>query len=162
MNRIPSRPQFGLRAVSAGLLTFVITACAGGGGAAWTYAPLGPTPDPNASATPGPSGTPGASPGLAIDVETPQEDSLAFVPNTLEAPAATTVQVNYNNNSNLPHNINFFAGSDNTAPSIGATPVVTGPNAPESVTITTPEQPGDYFFWCDVHLQAMAGTLTVE
>ena len=31
-----------------------------------------------------------------------------------------------------------------------------------SVTFTTPSAPGDYFFWCDVHLAAMKGTLHVQ
>ncbi|HUR17085.1 MAG TPA: plastocyanin/azurin family copper-binding protein [Candidatus Limnocylindrales bacterium] len=162
MNKTTPRTSAGLRAAGVGLLTLVLAACAGGSGAAWTYAPLGPTADANASPTAGPSGTPAASPGATIDVETPQENSLAFVPNTLEAPAGSTVLVNYNNNSNLPHNIHFFAGGDSTAESLGATPIVTGPDAPESVSITTPDEPGDYYFWCDVHLQAMAGMLTVQ
>jgi plastocyanin len=96
-----------------------------------------------------------------LQVETTDADPLAFVPNVLEAPAGTVVQVDYNNNSSLPHNINFFDGVNNGAPSLGATEVVTGPNAPESVTFTTPAEPGDYFFWCDVHLQSMTGTLRV-
>lgn len=86
---------------------------------------------------------------------------MAFEPNVLEAPAATQVTVNYLNDSTLPHNIHFFAGSDQNAPSIAATAIVTGPGAPESITFTTPEQPGDYFFWCDVHFTAMTGTLRI-
>lgn len=158
MNQMPSRTSLGVRAAGAGLLTLVIAACAGGPGAAWTYAPLGPTPDSAAT----PAGTPAPSPAATIEVATPQENALAFVPDTLEAPAGSAVLVNYTNDSNVPHNINFFAGTDNTAESLGATPVVTGPDAPESVTITTPAEPGDYYFWCDVHLQAMAGTLRVQ
>lgn len=87
---------------------------------------------------------------------------MAFTPNTLTMPANTSVTVNYLNNSSLPHNINFFNGPDNTAPSLGATAVVTGPNALESVTFTTPAQPGSYYFWCDVHFQAMSGTWQVQ
>lgn len=150
--------QLGLRAAGAGLLTLVIAACAGGAGAAWTYAPLGPTSDPSAA----PSGTPAPSPGATIEVATPQENALAFEPNTLQAPAAAVVQVDYLNDSNVPHNINFFEGSDNTAASLGKTAVVTGPGALESVTITTPETPGDYYFLCDVHGAAMSGTLQVQ
>jgi plastocyanin len=95
-------------------------------------------------------------------VTTEQASPLAFTPNTLTAPANTSVTVNYNNNSNLPHNINFFNGQNNSAPSLGATEVVTGPNAPRSVTFTTPAQAGSYFFWCDVHQSAMSGTLQVQ
>jgi plastocyanin len=140
-----------------GLVGILLAACASGSGAAWTYAPLGPTSIPSAAASP----TPGASPGLPIEVATNQDNPLAFTPNVLNAPPATVVTVTYNNNSNVAHNIQFFNGSDNTAPSLGATEIVTGPNAPRSVTFTTPDQPGDYYFWCDVHLAAMAGTLHV-
>jgi plastocyanin len=86
---------------------------------------------------------------------------LAFVPAQLQMPAATSVTVNYLNDSSLEHNINFFAGTDSSAPSLGATARVVGPAALESVTFTTPDQPGDYYFWCDVHFQGMAGTYTV-
>lgn len=139
----------------------IAVACGSGTGPGWTYAPLGPTPSagPSAGASSGP--TPVATQGLPIEVATPQDQPLAFVPSTLDAPAATLVTVNYNNNSNLPHNIQFFNGPDNTAPSLGATEIVTGPNAPRSVTFTTPSAPGGYYFWCDVHLAAMSGTLTV-
>ena len=162
MNKTSSRTTLSVRAAGAGLLSLVIAACAGGTGAAWTYAPLGPTPDPNASPTADPNATPAPTPGLALDVVTPQANSLAFEPNTLQMPAATAVEVTYLNDSNLPHNINFFDGPDNTAPSLGATEVVTGPGAPDALTFTSPDEPGDYFFWCDVHGQAMSGTFTVQ
>lgn len=76
-------------------------------------------------------------------------------------PAATSATVNYLNDSPIEHNINFFAGADSSTVSLGATERVTGPDALRSVTFTTPDQPGDYYFWCDVHLQAMQGTYTV-
>ena len=145
------------------LSLLLMAACGGAGGAGWTYAPLGPTaaPSPSGGPSSAPSGEPSASPGLTLETATNQDQPLAFVPAQLEAPPATVIQVTYNNNSNLPHNINFFDGPDSTAESLGATEVVTGPNAPESVTFTTPEEPGAYYFWCDVHLDAMAGTLNV-
>lgn len=147
------------------LCLLLVAACGAGGGAGWTYAPLGPTAAPSASGDPSsaPSGEPSASPGMALAVETPTDPAqgLAFVPAELEAPPATVIQVTYTNNSNLPHNINFFNGPDSTAESLGATEVVIGPNAPESVTFKTPEEPGAYYFWCDVHLDDMAGTLNV-
>jgi plastocyanin len=164
MNQMtPRRPlQLGLRAAGAGLLTLVIAACAGGAGAAWTYAPLGPTADPAASPTAGPSGTPGPTPGLALEVSTPQEQATSFVPDSLDAPAATVVQVNYLNDSSLPHNIKFFEGTDSSAPVLGETEDSTGPDVTTSVTITTPETPGDYYFWCDIHGASMAGTLHIQ
>ncbi len=160
MKRLPiSLP---LRAACICLAALIAMACGSGGGPSWTYAPLGPTPSAAASAGASSAPTPVASPGLPIEVATPQDNPLAFVPSTLEAPANTLVTVTYNNNSNIPHNIDFFNGPDNSAPSLGATEVVTGPNAPRSVTFTTPSTAGDYFLWCDVHTTTMVGTLRVS
>jgi plastocyanin len=150
------------------LATALILACGGGTSAGWTYAPLGPTPEAPASAAPSAGGSPGESPGgnggpgEAFEVVTPPDDPLAFIPDELEMSAAASVTVSYLNDSNLPHNINFFAGADSSAPSIGMTQVVTGPGAEESVTFEAPSQPGTYYFWCDVHLTAMDGTYTVQ
>ena len=146
------------RAAVAGVAIVAITACAATSGADWTYAPLGPTP----SAAPSGAATPAASAAATvIEVATPQDNSLAFVPNALDAPAETDVTLRYLNDSNVPHNIHVFEGSDNTAPSIGATAVVTGPGATEDLTFTTPA-PGDYYFLCDVHGPSMSGTIRVQ
>jgi plastocyanin len=143
------------------LVAPLLVACRGTAGPAWTYAPLGPTPSADASASAAPSQGPAGSPGLALQVASNQDQPLAFQPAELTAPANTVVTVTYTNNTNLPHNTHFFDGSDQNAPSLGATKVMTGPNAQDSVTFTTPSTPGDYFFWCDVHQAAMEGTLHV-
>ena len=135
-------------------------ACASASGPAWTYAPLGPTPSAAASGSAAPS-QPAGSPGVVLDVASNQDQPLAFQPAELSAPVNTVITVTYSNNTNLPHNIHFFAGSDQNAPSLGATQIQTGPGTQDSVTFTTPAQPGDYFFWCDVHQAAMTGTLHV-
>ena len=127
-----------------------------------------PVGSPAGSPAASPGGSPGGSPstsggpGTAIDVSTPPDQPLAFVPPQLTVPAGATVTVNYLNDSNLPHNINFFAGPDATSESLGASETVTGPGAPTSVTFTAPSEPGTYFFWCDVHANAMQGTYTVQ
>jgi plastocyanin len=138
-------------------VALVLSAC-GGAGPGWTYAPLGPSAPPTAAA----SATPAASPSMTIAVKTTAAAPLAFDPPMLEAPANTVVQVDYLNDSPVPHNINFFAGADSSAESLGKTAVETGPGATESVVFTTPATPGDYYFWCDVHGAAMAGTLHVQ
>lgn len=146
------------RAASVTLVALALAACGSGTGPGWSYAPLGPTPS-GGLAVSTPAGSP---PGVVIEVATNQDNPLVFVPAALEAPAATVVQVNYLNNSTLPHNINFFNGPDNSAPSLGATKVVPGPNALESLIFTTPSGPGSYYFWCDVHFAGMSGTLQVQ
>ena len=137
--------------------SLILAAC-GGAGAGWTYAPLGPTAPP----TPAVSATPAATPAMTLNVQTTAADARAFDPKTLEAPAGTVIQVDYLNDSAVPHNIQFFAGADATAESLGKTEVVSGPAASESVIFTTPTAPGDYYFWCDVHTAAMSGTLHVQ
>jgi plastocyanin len=137
--------------------SLILAAC-GGAGAGWTYAPLGPTPLPTAAASP----TPASTPSVTLSVQTTAGNALAFEPNSLDAPAGTVIQVDYLNDSAVPHNIQFFAGADATADSLGKTAVVTGPGASESVVFTTPTAPGDYYFWCDVHTAAMSGTLHVQ
>jgi plastocyanin len=133
-----------------------VVACSSGSGPGWTYAPLGPTP--NASSAP----TPGGSPvGMEIDVATNNDNPLAYTPDPINAPPNTVVTVVYANNSSLEHNIDFFNGPDQNSPSLGATEKMTGPNQTRSVSFTTPATPGDYFFWCDVHLTGMVGHLHV-
>lgn len=162
----------------------LVIACAGGGSAGWTYAPLGPSGSPAASGAPSgapspggspagspggsPAGSPGGSPttsggpGTAVNLETPPDQPLAFVPPNFTVPAGASVTANYLNNSNLPHNAEFFAGPDSSAPSLGITADVTGPNAPTSVTFTAPSEPGEYFFWCRIHTSAMTGSYSVQ
>jgi plastocyanin len=158
--------RFALPAAALLALGLVLAACGGDAGAGWTYAPLGPTADPNASPTAGPStaASPGASngAGTTIDIVTTEADPLGFEPAEPEMPAATEVTVNYLNDSSLLHNIEFFAGADTSSEMLGATEQVTGPGALESVTFTTPADPGDYYFWCRVHGAAMQGIYHVQ
>lgn len=144
----------------------LLVSCGSTAGPGWTYAPLGPTPSPATSVVPtaAASGTPSGSSGagVTLEVATNEDAPMAFVPAELQAPAGASVTVNYMNNSSYPHNINFFNGPDQSATSLGATKVVTGPNAPETLTFTAPAQPGDYLFWCDVHTTAMKGILHVQ
>ena len=141
----------------------VITACAGGQSAGWTYAPLGPTANPSAAASGAPA-TPAGSGGTGsgTTIETPNEQPLAFVPAEITVTAGSEVTVTYNNKSTQLHNINFFDGPDSSATSLGATESKTGPGDSQSVTFTAPTQAGDYFFWCDVHGNAMKGTWHVQ
>jgi len=138
----------------------LISACAGGTSAGWTYAPLGPSANPSAAASA--AASPAGSPGATISVETTAAAPVAFNPADITVPAGATVLVNYMNNSSAPHNIHFFAGADSSAPSLGASTQGTGPNNAQSVTFTAPTQPGDYFFWCDVHTTTMVGHWHVQ
>ncbi len=160
MHTPTSARRFALSAATAIAIALVAAACGGSASAGWTYAPLGPTPDPNASPSAGPSTTPGS--GTAIEIVTTQANQLGFEPAEPEMAAATEVTVNYLNDSTLPHNIEFFAGPDASAESLGATEQATGPGALESVSFTTPAEPGDYYFYCAVHGAAMQGIYHVQ
>jgi plastocyanin len=142
-------------------VALILAACSGAG-PGWTYAPLGPTAAPTAAA----SSTPAASPSgdvVTLSVKTTEANPLAFDPTTLEAPANTTVTVNYLNDSSLPHNIAFLNGADQSAPILAKTDIPNqgGPGQQQSVTFTTPTAAGDYFFFCQVHGASMSGTLHV-
>lgn len=157
----PAAVRRRLTALALSAAGFLLSACASGaGGPSWSFMPPGPTPEATASPAPTDGATPDPN-ALTFDTVTPPDDQLAFVPNTFSAGPGATINVNYLNDSPLEHNIHFFAGPDQNAPSIGATERVTGPDALRSVTITAPEEPGDYYFHCDVHPVVMAGTLTV-
>ena len=143
----------------------MLTGCAGGASAGWTYAPLGPSTNPSAAASGAPSGAPSSpsgSGGVAISIQTTQDQPIAFNPNDFTVPAGATVTITYTNNSNMPHNINIFNGKDSTAPSLGKTDIATGPNNVQTLTFTAPTTPGDYYFWCDVHQTQMQGTWHVQ
>lgn len=139
----------------------ILAACSGAG-PGWTYAPLGPTAAPTeaASATPA---TSSSGDVVSLEVKTTDANPLAFEPASLEAPANTTVTVNYLNDSSLPHNIAFLNGPDQTAPVLAKTDVPSqgGPGQQQSVTFTTPTAAGDYYFFCQVHGASMSGTLHV-
>ncbi|MFN8620860.1 MAG: PQQ-binding-like beta-propeller repeat protein [Chloroflexota bacterium] len=122
----------------------------------------GPVGSAMPSVAPVASGSPAAS-GSATVIQESTSDAapLSFDQTTLQAPAGTQVTVEYKNGVAVPHNISFYAGADATAELIAGTKVQTGP-VTETVTFTTPTQPGSYFFRCDVHPDTMRGTLVVS
>jgi plastocyanin len=80
----------------------------------------------------------------------------------LSAAAGANVTVTYTNNEpGVPHNWHVFNGPDSSAPTLAETQIITGPGTSDSATFTAPTQPGDYFFWCDVHPTIMTGTFVV-
>ena len=116
-----------------------------------------PTAD-TAAETPGAGGAEGD--GTTLEIAT--LEGLTFTEDELTAPADTEITVEYLNDTPVPHNIHFFMGDSASAESRAQTDIVSGPGATESVTFTTPAEPGDYFFQCDVHPIDMTGSLVVE
>jgi plastocyanin len=114
-----------------------------------------PTPPP-----PPPSGGPPPQ-GEVVKVHTVQADPLAFDVTTISAKAGRPLTVEYTNDSDVPHNIAFFAGADASSDRIAATEVKPGPGNVQSVMFDVPSEPGGYYFHCDVHPVQMNGTLEV-
>ncbi len=152
------------------MLALIVVACGGGTSAGWTYAPLGPTPAASAAPTSGATGGPSETgepsetggPGTNVAIVTPADNPLGYDPTEFTVPAGASVTIDYTNESNLPHDVQVFAGADNSSEVLGATEVITGPGAQSSMSFTAPSEPGDYFFWCSVHRSAMTGSYQVE
>ena len=89
------------------------------------------------------------------------EAPLAFEPTSLTAKAGTTATIEYLNDSNLPHNIQIFAGPDASASMIAGTEIESGPGNKQTATFEVPAEPGAYFFHCEVHQAQMKGTFEV-
>ena len=101
---------------------------------------------------------PGGAAGRAttLEVTSPEDGSLEFSPDGLEAQAGT-ITLAYDNPSPVPHNIALeFEGE-----TIGETPTV----ASQTVELTEALEPGEYVFFCTVpgHRESgMEGDLTVS
>ncbi|MSO41608.1 MAG: hypothetical protein EXQ70_06910 [Solirubrobacterales bacterium] len=98
-----------------------------------------------------------AAEGETLDLTSPEDGSLSFDPDTLEA-SSTTVTVAYDNPSMIPHNV---AIEDSEGEQLGETPLAS--EGEESVTLTV--EPGDYVYFCTVpgHREGgMEGDLTVK
>lgn len=87
--------------------------------------------------------------------------NLAFDTNEITMPAATEVTVTVDNEDTQPHNFMMFEGADASAPPVNdGQPIA---NAGQSVdyVFTSPANPGDYFFYCQIHPVQMTGTVHV-
>jgi plastocyanin len=99
----------------------------------------------------------------AQTVEIAAVPRIKFDKDTITVKAGSQVTLKFtNNDTGVPHN--WAAYTDSTASTLitGAkTATCTGP-CEEEITFTAPDQPGDYFFRCDIHPTAMTGTLVVQ
>jgi plastocyanin len=111
--------------------------------------------------TPSVPAQPPTAMGIQLTISSPLSPPLIFSTGTLTAPAGVQVTVTYNNDSPIPHNWHVFNGPDASSGTLATTQIITGPGASDSVTFTTPSQPGSYFFWCDVHPSFMTGEFVV-
>ncbi|KUK60344.1 MAG: Blue (Type 1) copper domain protein [Methanoculleus marisnigri] len=88
-------------------------------------------------------------------------DNLAFNASTITVPAGAEVTINFDNQDvGILHNFAVYTDSS-AAEEIFVGETITGP-AETTYTFTAPEEPGTYFFRCDVHPQQMTGDFVVE
>lgn len=69
--------------------------------------------------------------------------------------------VEFTNEEALPHNLSVY-DSRAREDEIFVGEVIAGSGSEITYEFTAPEQPGDYFFVCDIHPFQMTGTFEVE
>ena len=88
-------------------------------------------------------------------------DNMAFDTDTITVPAGAEVTMNFDNQDDgIPHNVAVYTDSS-AAEEIFVGETITGPETTTYI-FTAPEEPGTYFFRCDVHPQQMTGDFIVE
>lgn len=87
--------------------------------------------------------------------------NLSFGTGTITVPAGASVALSFDNqDSGTPHNFALY-DTPAAANGISVGEIITGPST-TTYEFTAPDEPGEYFFRCDVHPSTMTGTLTVE
>jgi plastocyanin len=116
-----------------------------------------PAPAGGGQATQPAETTPAPSAAQTLDVTSPEDGSLVFEPDGLEA-SAGDVTLAYDNPSPVTHNINI---EDDQGQTLAESDDVTGAATEAAATLV----PGEYVFYCSIpgHREAgMEGTLTVQ
>ena len=156
--------------VSAGMLVAGCTAPGGDGiqptptetvtTPAETETPTG-TETPAATATTGvttAATTAAGEENVTVDIAA---DNMAFDTDTITVPAGANVTMFFDNQDDgIPHNVAVYTDSS-AAEEIFVGETITGPETTTYI-FTAPEEPGTYFFRCDVHPQQMTGDFIVE
>jgi plastocyanin len=117
-----------------------------------------PEPEPEPDPTASPDESPGGGDATAVTVVA---QGTSFDTDRIEANAGARVVVTLQNQDPVPHNIAFYT-DDSAEEQIFATEQISGPDAETRGRFRAPDEPGDYFFRCDVHPQQMTGTFVVS
>ncbi|MDN7013648.1 plastocyanin [Methanoculleus sp. FWC-SCC3] len=111
-----------------------------------------PAATANVTTTPAP-GTQNVTMGIAAE-------AIAFNTSTITVPAGADVTMVFDNqDTGIPHNVAVYTDST-AAEEIFVGEIIDGP-AEVTYTFTAPEEPGTYYFRCDVH-PSMDGDFVVE
>ena len=97
-----------------------------------------------------------AAAGATIVVGTDPGAALLFVPESVTAPPESEVELIFNNEATVPHNLTF----EESTPIEAATEEQLPPGQSQTLNFTTPA-PGTYPFVCTIH-PGMDGTLVVQ
>ncbi len=88
-------------------------------------------------------------------------ENIAFDTSTITVPAGAEVTVNFDNKDDgIPHNLAVYTDSS-ADEEIFVGDTVTGP-ATTTYTFTAPDDPGTYYFQCDVYPRQMNGDFIVQ
>jgi plastocyanin len=139
-----------LRLFFVGLASGVLAAsvaCGGDGGDA-------PTATPRASVL-----EEGERPQVSIEI-TAREN--AFSTDEIAVPAGAHVTVEFTSFDPAPHNFAVYATAGGGEDEVYVGETFTGPDETVSDDFVAPEEPGEYFFRCDVHPTTMVGRFIVE
>ena len=85
--------------------------------------------------------------------------NVAFDTATITVPRSAAVTINFDNQDSMPHNFALYTNASASRP-VYTGEIVTGPRQ-IAYTFTAPDQPGTYFFRCDVHPVQMTGDFVV-
>ena len=134
--------------IVAPMIAAVLLAACGGEEPQNQVSPQPTTPAETAS--PSPEAT-----GDAVELELEAED-VRFEEDTLKAPAGAGIVMKFKNrDGQIPHNFALYESKGGTAIFQGE--VDTGSQTYE---FAAPDEPGKYYFQCDVHPDRMNGTFT--
>ncbi len=108
------------------------------------------------NATPTPITTPAQPANVTVNLTA---ENIAFDTNTITVPAGANVTVDFTNLDNVPHNLAVYTTSAANDPIFVGEIINRGSI---TYTFTAPEEPGTYFFRCDVHPTIMTGDFIVQ
>jgi plastocyanin len=95
-----------------------------------------------------------SEPGQGVPIAA---QGLAFSTEELSLPAGAPSVIAFDNQDAAPHNVSIYTESGGEPLFQGE--VITGPDQIDYEV--PPQEPGEYFFQCDVHPTTMVGTVTV-
>lgn len=102
----------------------------------------------------------GGGGGEAASVEI-SANNITFDRDEITVPAGSRVELEFTNEEAVPHNVSVYR-SEAATDAIFQGELITGPDETVTYEFDAPDDPGTYFFRCDVHPDQMTGDFVVE